>query len=133
MSNPLTKIKTQTTTQSTSHSILYSWPKNHTSQQNTNQKLPTQFPKTLIKFQEATNLESQLPITPLHNPSMTFGHEHSRVHNSLTYHSKLYPTFVFCEGKNHRHVKNILIYIAKQFELTFFFQEKSTCLRRQCK
>ena len=47
--------------------------------------------------------------------------------------SKLYTNFEFCEGKNHKHLKNTLIYKAKQFMLTIVFQEKSTYFRRWCK
>ena len=35
--------------------------------------------------------------------------------------SKLYTNFEFCEGKNHKHLKNTLIYKAKQFMLTKLF------------
>ena len=31
---------------------------------------------------------------------------------------KLYTNFEFCEEKNHKHLKDILIYKAKQFILT---------------
>ena len=37
------------------------------------------------------------------------------------------------EGKNHRHLKNILIYTTRQFMLATFFQERSTFFRRRCK
>ena len=40
--------------------------------------------------------------------------------------SKLYINFEFCEGKNHKKLKSILIYKAKQFMLTLYSQEKST-------
>jgi hypothetical protein len=32
--------------------------------------------------------------------------------------STLHTNFEFCEGKNHKHLKNTLIYKAKQFVLT---------------
>ena len=42
--------------------------------------------------------------------------------------SKLYTNFNFCEGKNHKQLKNTLIYKAKQFVLTtnkiIFFKRK---------
>ena len=45
--------------------------------------------------------------------------------------SKLYTTFEICEGENHKHLKNTLIYKAKQFMLIIcFFQETSTYFRR---
>jgi hypothetical protein len=44
--------------------------------------------------------------------------------------SKLYTNFEFCEEKNKKQLKNILIYKAKQFMLPNVFQEKSTYLRR---
>jgi hypothetical protein len=40
-------------------------------------------------------------------------------------HSKLYTYFEFCEEKNHKHFKNILIYKAKQIIMTKKIQEKS--------
>ena len=47
--------------------------------------------------------------------------------------SKLYNDFEFCEGKNHKHLKNTLVYKGEQFILTKRFQEKSTYYRRRCK
>ena len=38
--------------------------------------------------------------------------------------SKLFITFEFCKGKNHKYLKNTLIYKAKQFMLTIFFSRK---------
>ena len=35
----------------------------------------------------------------------------------------LYTNLEFCEGKNHKHFINTLIYKAKKFMLTHFFQE----------
>ena len=43
--------------------------------------------------------------------------------------SKLYTRFKFCEGENHRHFKNILIYKAKQIMLTKNFQESLHILK----
>ena len=36
---------------------------------------------------------------------------------------ELYINFEICEGKNHKHFKNTLIYKAKKFMLTNYFQE----------
>jgi hypothetical protein len=48
--------------------------------------------------------------------------------------SKLYTNFEICEDKIHKQLKkNIVIYKAKQFLLTNFFQEKSTYLKGWCK
>ena len=50
--------------------------------------------------------------------------KHGQVHNSLACiglsesDSKLYPNFEFCEGKNHKLLKNTLIYKIKKFMLT---------------
>ena len=44
--------------------------------------------------------------------------------------SKLYINFEFCEEKNHRHFKNMLIYKAKLIMMTKNFQIKFTCFRR---
>ena len=38
--------------------------------------------------------------------------------------SKLYTNFELCRGKNHKHLKNTLIYKAKQFILTICFSRK---------
>jgi hypothetical protein len=38
--------------------------------------------------------------------------------------SKLYTNFEFCEGKNHRHLKNTLIYKTKEFMLPICFSRK---------
>jgi hypothetical protein len=39
--------------------------------------------------------------------------------------SKLYTDFEFCEGKNHRHFENMLIYKAKQIMMTKINSKKS--------
>ena len=38
--------------------------------------------------------------------------------------SKLYPNFEICVGENHKHLKNTLIYKAKQFMLTKIISRK---------
>jgi hypothetical protein len=41
--------------------------------------------------------------------------------------------FEFCEEKNHRQFKKLLIYKAKHFMMKTKFQEMSTYFRRRCK
>ena len=43
--------------------------------------------------------------------------------------SKLYTNFEFCEGKNHKHFKNTLIYKAKQKILTKKFKKNLHILK----
>ena len=45
--------------------------------------------------------------------------------------SKLYIDFGFCEGKNHKHLKNILIYKANHLMLTFFFEKSLHILENE--
>ena len=47
--------------------------------------------------------------------------------------SKLYTNFEFFEGNNYKHLKNTLIYKAKQFMLTIIFSRRSIYFRRRCK
>ena len=58
------------------------------------------------------------------------GCKYGQVHNTITLHrlidnvSKLYPNFEICVGENHKHLKNTLIYKAKQFMLTKIISRK---------
>ena len=47
--------------------------------------------------------------------------------------SKLYINFEFCEGKNHKHMKNIDLQSQEFYVDYLFLQENSTYFRRQCK
>ncbi len=47
--------------------------------------------------------------------------------------SQLYTHFEFCEERNHRDLKNMPSYEAREFMMTKKFQEKLTYFRRLCK
>ena len=67
----------------------------------------------------------------LHNSNYeldTSRRKHDRVDSSCTLHgfkwsdSNIYTNFEFCEGENHEHFKNTLIYKAKKLTFIFFLK-----------